>query len=69
MRAAVQPAAEDQAHADAGTDPDEREAVHAATVPVCPFGERCGVDVVLHHEGSAECAAQLGEHERLVPAG
>ncbi len=69
VHAAVQPAAEHQAHADTGADVHEREAVGLLADTERPLGQRRRVHVVLDRERGAERRAQPDHGLRLVPAG
>jgi hypothetical protein len=68
VRAAQQLAAEDQAHANAGADVREGEAVDLAAVPQGAFGQGGGVHVVLYDQRGPERLAQPGQRRRAVPA-
>ena len=69
VHAAVQPAAEHQAHADARADVHPGEAVGLLPDAERALGERGRVHVVLDRERGAERRPQPGERLRLVPAG
>ena len=68
MHAAVQPAAEYQAHADARADVHEREVVGVLADTERALGERRRVHVVLDRKRGAERRPQPGQGLRLVPA-
>ena len=69
MGAADQLPADDQAHADAGADRDEREAAGLAAVAFGLLGQGGGVDVVLHDQVRAELLAQADHDLGTLPAG
>jgi hypothetical protein len=68
VRAAHQLAAEDKAHADAGPDVHEGEVVDLPAVAERAFGQRGGVDVVLHDQRRPERLPKSGQRRRPVPA-
>ncbi len=57
--AAVQPVVDDDAAADARAEREHHEVVRAASGAEPPLGERGGVAVVLHADGTAEARAEL----------